>query len=457
MYIEDTIAAVATPPGEGGIGIIRVSGPDAERIAAAIFIKKERNGGFQSHRFYYGTLSDPGSGRVVDEAMAVLMKKPRSYTREDVLELHCHGGYESIRETLALVLSQGARSAEPGEFTRRAFLNGRIDLVQAEAVMDIVAAKTQESLHRAQSQREGALSSRLNFVRDRLRHALAFLEAHIDFPEEDIDTGGTAMIDGWIDECSDELGRLLSGYDEGRIFREGVSVMIAGKPNVGKSSLLNRLLREERAIVTHLPGTTRDVIEDWLNIKGLPIKLIDTAGIRETEDTVERIGVERALQRVDEADLVLFVVDRSRPLDDDDRAVFQRVSGKKTIVIENKTDLPHQLVLDAEMLALPRIAVTAAEGRGIDELCDAIFSLFAVSGLSRSDREAALTRARHRDAVEQALSLLRLFQANLAAELDPELLAVDLRDALAAIGTVTGETTPDDILDLIFSSFCIGK
>lgn len=457
MYVEDTIVAVATPPGEGGIGIVRVSGPDAERIAGTLFKKKERNGGFQSHRFYYGSLVDPGSGTVVDEAMAVLMKKPRSYTREDVLELHCHGGYESIRETLALVLSQGARSAEPGEFTRRAFLNGRIDLVQAEAVMDIVAAKTQESLHRAQSQREGALSSRLNFVRGRLRQSLAFVEAHIDFPDEDIDTGGTALISGWVSECEDECTRLLFGYNEGRIFREGVSVMIAGKPNVGKSSLLNRLLREERAIVTHLPGTTRDVIEDWLNIKGLPVKLVDTAGIRDTDDTVERIGVERALQRVDEADLVLFVVDRSRPLDDEDRAVFHKISGKRAIIIENKTDLPQQLRLDPEMLSFPKVAVAAADGRGIDELCDAIFSLFVVSGLSRSDGEASLTRARHRDAVGQALSMLTLFQTNLTAALDPELLAVDLRDALAAIGTVIGETTPDDILDLIFSSFCIGK
>ena len=317
MYVQDTIAAISTPCGEGGIGVIRVSGPEAGRIAADIF-RKKRNGGLVSHRFYYGSIIDPAGGASLDEAMVVLMQGPRSYTREDVLEIQCHGGYLIVQRILALVLRQGARLAEPGEFTKRAFLNGRIDLVQAEAVIDVIRSKTDAALALAQHQREGLLSRRIAAVREHLVHALALIEAHIDFPEEEVGALTTAEIVRLSGLAATEIESLLGGFSEGKVLREGVSVLIAGKPNVGKSSLLNTLLREKRAIVTSVPGTTRDIIEEVVNIGGLPVRMLDTAGVRQTDDLVEQEGVQLTLERIPQADLVLFMVDVSRPFDDED-------------------------------------------------------------------------------------------------------------------------------------------
>lgn len=456
MYLRDTIAAISTPVGEGGIGIIRVSGPAAETIGRAIF-RGVKNGGFQSHLFYYGAIVDPSGGGTLDEGMAVLMRAPRSYTREDVLELHCHGGYLVVQRVLELVLRQGARLAHPGEFTRRAFLNGRLDLLQAEAVIDVIRSKTDASLALAQHQRAGLLSRRVNELRDLVLRTLALIEAYIDFPEEDIDHASAGEIGRRVREAMDLADRLLAGFDEGRALREGASVLIAGKPNAGKSSLLNTLLRERRAIVTAVPGTTRDIIEEVVNVKGLPIRLLDTAGIRETEDLVEMEGMRLTLEQIPLADLVLFVVDSSRPFEAEDRMLLDALAGKRVIVVRNKCDLPPLLDLPDTLAALPLIPLSALTGDGIDRLREEIFSIFIHDAQADSREFALLSRARHRDALAGTRRHLSAFLDGHAAGLEPVLLAADLRDALAAIGEVTGETTPDDLLDLIFSQFCIGK
>jgi tRNA modification GTPase len=456
MYVRDTIAAVSTPLGEGGVGIIRVSGPDAERIASTIF-RRKRDGGFSSHRFYYGAIVDPESGALLDEAMAVLMKAPNSYTREDVLELQCHGGYLLVQSILDLVLRLGVRSADPGEFTKRAFLNGRIDLVQAEAVIDVIRSKTDAALALSQHQREGVLSLKLAAVRDDLRHALALVEAHIDFPDEDIDLPALGEISRLAEQALNEVSGLLGGFSEGRVLRDGVSVLIAGKPNVGKSSLLNTLLREKRAIVTSVPGTTRDIIEEVVNMGGLPVKLLDTAGVRQSDDLVEQEGIRLTLERIPQADLVLFMVDSSRPFDDDDRMIFSALTASRVIVVRNKIDLPQLLELQESPESGDPVPLSTLTGEGIEQLRRMIRDTF-LHGHAVDGREyVALSRTRHRDVLSRVRISLEQFLSHLASGLELPLLAWDLREALDALGEVTGETTPDDVLDLIFSQFCIGK
>ena len=455
MYVRDTIAAISTPVGEGGIGIVRVSGPASLPMARTIFRAKS-NGGLKSHRFSYGAVVNPDTSELVDEAMLVFMKGPNSYTREDVVEIQCHGGTLVVARILALVLSEGARLAEPGEFTKRAFLNGRIDLVQAEAIMDVIASRTDASLSLAQHQREGLLSKRISAVKDGILYALAYVEALIDFPEEDIDVAVESDVLGRVTPALGELTELVEGFDEGRVLRDGVSVVIAGKPNVGKSSLLNTLLKEKRAIVTSVPGTTRDVIEEVVNINGLPVKLLDTAGIRESEDQVEQEGVRLTLDRIPKADLVLFVVDASHPFGEEDEAILQAIGSKTHIVVRNKSDLPPRLEFPGELQA-PSVFISTVTGEGVAELRDAITGAF-MHGKAVDGREyVAVSRARHRDALLKARESLQRFVANLQAGVNMELLPIDLRDALDAVGEVTGETTADDVLDRIFSSFCIGK
>lgn len=456
MYVQDTIAAISTPLGEGGIGVIRVSGPEAERIAATIFIRK-RNGGLASHRFYYGSVIDPASGDVLDEALLVYMRAPHSYTREDVLEIQCHGGYLVVQRLLAVVLGEGARLAEPGEFTKRAFLNGRIDLVQAEAVIDVIRSKTDAALALAQHQREGILSQRIAAVRERLLHALALVEAHIDFPEEEVGSLAIAEIGRLTREGRGEIAALLAEFGEGKVLREGVSVLIAGKPNVGKSSLLNTLLREKRAIVTSVPGTTRDIIEEVVNIGGLPVRMLDTAGVRKTEDVVEQEGVRLTLERIPLADLVLFMVDGARPFDDEDRMILDALGASQTILVVNKSDLPAVIDLPDSLAGRETVAISTLTGEGIERLREAIRDTF-LHGRAVDGREfVALSHARHRDALVRAEGLLARFLGSLDSGTDLELLACELRDVLDAVGEVTGETTPDEVLDLIFSRFCIGK
>jgi len=456
MYLTDTIAAVSTPVGEGGIAIIRISGPDSLQILDKLF-RRKNDGGFLSHRFYYGEIISPVTAEAVDEAMCVFMRAPRSFTCEDVVEIQCHGGTLIIEQILALVLSTGARLAEPGEFTRRAFLNGRIDLLQAESVIDVIRGKTDAAVSVARQQSKGSLSTALLEIRNQVRQALAFVEAYVDFPDEDMGEGDAAQLFDLIDGAIMRTDSLIASYEEGRVIRDGVSVLIAGKPNVGKSSLLNTLLKEKRAIVTSVPGTTRDLIEEIVNINGLPVKLLDTAGIRITDDPVEREGVKLALQRIPAADLVLYLLDSSRAFDSDDRLVAESISGGRALIVINKTDLPISLSLPVDLQPVPSVSVSTATGEGIDELKRVISESF-LHGKSIDSREyALLTRARHRDALQGVSFVLKSLNSAPDKLSHGELVALDLREALDLLGQVTGETTPDDILDLIFSQFCIGK
>jgi tRNA modification GTPase len=456
MYRKDTIAAISTPVGEGGIGIVRVSGGDADVIAERIF-RRKGSGGLVSHRFYYGEIFDRDGDEALDEAMVVLMRAPRSYTREDVLEIQCHGGYLMVRRVLELVLRSGARLAEPGEFTRRAFLNGRIDLLQAEAVIDLIRGKTEAALTLAQHQREGILSGRIAEAREGILNSLALIEAYIDFPEEDIILPELREIESAVRGSLTCIEGLLAGFDEGRVIRDGVSVLIAGKPNVGKSSLMNTLLREKRAIVTSVPGTTRDIIEEVVNIKGLPVTLLDTAGIRETEDEIEQEGMRLTLEKIPLADLILLVVDGSRPLDNEDELILQAVGGRTYILVQNKSDLQPVAELPEDLSAAGVVRISARNGNGIDELREAIFSLFIQGGVLDGREFSALSQVRHKDALERARRHILNFLQAVQGESALEFVALDLRDALGALGEVTGETTPDEILDQIFSRFCIGK
>ena len=455
MYIRDTIAAVSTPPGNGGIAIIRVSGDLAATVGNIIF-KPVYDGGLASHRFSFGTIYDVKTGEIVDEAMAVYMRAPRSYTREDVLELHCHGGWLIVEQVLALVLSCDVRLADPGEFTRRAFLNGRIDLVQAEAVMDIIASKSESALQLAQKQREGVLSKRIEDVRLLLVHSLALVEAYIDFPDDDLGETDAKAILASVGEANKILAALLLTFDEGKVIRDGISVLIVGKPNAGKSSLLNRLLNENRAIVTHIPGTTRDIIEETVNFEGLSVRLLDTAGIRHTEDLVEREGISRALDMIPQADLVLAVFDASIEFGQEDQLILDVVVGHKTIAVLNKTDLPQRFVLPTKESFVEIVTIAATSGDGIDQLKKTVCSQFLYSSATDSRELVALSKARHRDALLSAESCLEQFLSGLK-DRNLELLALDLRSALESVGSVTGQTTTDEVLDLIFSSFCIGK
>lgn len=455
-FESDTIAAIATPVGEGGIGIVRLSGPDSLSIARRIF-KKKASGTWESHRLYYGHVMD--NGETVDEAMCVLMKGPKSYTREDVLEIHCHGGSLVTQRVMELVLREGARPAEPGEFTKRAFLNGRIDLTQAEAVIDLIRAKTSSGLSAAADQLTGRLHDTLTEVKDKLSSVLAHLEAYIDFPEEDIAPSTKEDFLKTLSEVKVSLQTLLSSYEEGRIYRDGLTTVIIGRPNVGKSSLLNLLLKEKRAIVTSVPGTTRDVIEEYMNIKGVPLRLADTAGIRETDDLIETEGVRRAMEVLNRADLALFVVDGSQPLSEDDRKLASELNGKRFILIINKADLPKALT-DKDILELrgdmPAVSISASNGYGIEGLHEAIFKE-ALHGKAEPSGGLVITRGRHRDALQKALNAVESSIDGIKEGASPELTSIDLRAALSAIGEIVGETTPDDILERIFSEFCIGK
>jgi tRNA modification GTPase len=385
------------------------------------------------------------------------MQSPRSFTREDVVEIHCHGGTMIMQQILQLVLDQGARLADPGEFTRRAFLNGRIDLLQAESIIDLIRAKTETSVQLAQLQRDGSVSARLNDLQQSLRQLLALTEAYVDFPDEDLGAVDSTRLHHLLDSALATLSVLVKGCQEGKIIRDGVSVLIAGKPNVGKSSLLNTLLREKRAIVTSIPGTTRDLIEEVVNLRGLPVNLLDTAGICRSDDPVEQEGIRRAMERIPTADLVLFLLDASRPFDDDDGVVAEALADSRVLIVLNKSDLPPLLQLPGHLESLDRVSISTSSGAGIEELKDAVASLFFQGKAADSRDLVVLSRARHRDALLRVETCLSNFSVSIQADSSPELLALDLREALDALGQITGETTPDDILDLIFGQFCIGK
>ena len=452
---SDTIVAPATPPGEGGVGILRLSGAQAETLLARTFHGRIAPSAMLSHRLYHGRLCR-SDGSALDEVLAVIMRAPHSYTREDVVEVHCHGGSQLLRSALDLFLDAGARLARPGEFTQRAFFNGRLDLSQAEAVAALIAARSEQAARAALAQLDGRLSRQLEHYTAELRELLLLLEAHIDFPDDDLGTLDLAGLTGRAAAVQAEMVRLLATFDTGRALREGLSVLILGRPNVGKSSLLNALLGEARAIVTEIPGTTRDTVEEQLVLGGFPLRLVDTAGVRHTADPIEQEGVRRARDKAAAADLVLLVVDASQPLQAEDRMAMALAPPARTVLVLNKSDLP-AVPAAAECASFPRQAVISARhGSGLAALQAAIVAhLGAASG--EAGDGVVLTERRHREALAAASAALDHFLATAPTGAPMECLAFDLREALAALGQITGETTPDDILEQIFSRFCIGK
>ncbi len=459
-YQEDTIAAISTPFGESGIGIVRISGSSAECIARKLFRPKEGRPSFISHRFHYGEIIDIRSGKAVDEVLIVLMKSPKTYTREDIVEIQCHGGYFILQKILELVLGEGARMAQPGEFTRRASLNGRIDLTQAEAVIDLIKARTEASLEIANQQLRGWLYKRLVELKVRLVEHLALIEAHIDFPEEELEPIASEDLKKDLKGAVQQLEDWISSYEEGKIFREGISCAIAGKTNVGKSSLLNVLLKEERAIVTPVPGTTRDVIEEVLNIHGIPVRLMDTAGLRKPTDSVEREGVRRAKERLAESDFVLLILDRSRELDADDAEIFGEVEGKKKVVVVNKSDLPAKISLQEvgkRFKGEPVVTISALRNEGIDDLKKTIYNSLIHREVRTTPEHLVVANIRHRTALSHLSDDLSNALKGLDEGASLEFIAFEYRSALRNLGELVGETATDEVLDRIFEQFCIGK
>jgi tRNA modification GTPase len=458
MYEEDTIAAVATPSGEGGVAIVRVSGPDAEHIARRIFIRNSgKNGKLKSHTLYHGTIRDPRTNKIVDEALLAVMRKPRSYTGEDVVEFHCHGGAFLVRQILGLAFAEGARCAEAGEFTKRAFLNGRLDLTQAEAVQDLISARTDKQVELALDQMNGELSKWVDELREELLDILVQVEAAIDFPEEEIELLRRDELIGKMDALTRKIEIITATYDRGRLFREGARVCICGRPNVGKSSLLNALLGQERVIVTPVAGTTRDVIEESINIDGLPIVLWDTAGIRETTDEVEKLGVDLSRRHLEKADAAIVVLDGSVPLVDEDRFCLSGIENKKGIVAINKADLAQECdVYEVRRIVgtQPILLVSATRGDG---LIDLEKSLCEILIGTEAEPPIVLTNLRHRNALVRGQGALSRAISSLRENRPAECVAVDLNEARDALEEIVGAIKNDDILERIFSNFCIGK
>jgi tRNA modification GTPase len=458
MYREDTIAAVATPPGEGGVAIVRVSGPDAERIAGEIFARAAgKNGALRSHTLHHGTIRDAETGAIVDEALAALMRKPRSYTGEDVVEFHCHGGALVTRRVLEVALARGARQAEPGEFTKRAFLNGRLDLAQAEAVLDLTQARTEAGMKLALEQMHGGLSQWVATLREELLDILAQVEAAIDFSEEDIDHLPKTALNGKIERLRERIASIVATYEWGRLFREGARVCIAGRPNVGKSSLLNALLGAERVIVTPLPGTTRDVIEESVNLGGLPAAVWDTAGIRETDNPIERAGIEFTRRHLQAADAALVVLDGSEAHTTEDEALMKAVGEKKGLLVVNKSDLPQRL--DRSWVAEAArekaiISISAKKGTGLEELKEALRDILLSAS---AEPEIVLTNVRHKAALEKSRDGLCAAAAGVESGIAPELVAIELLEAKRGLEEVIGLVDNEAILEHIFTKFCIGK
>lgn len=460
--MNDTISAISTPRGEGGIGIVRMSGPSSLSIIKKIFTPNRKNidiDKVKSHSLIYGHIIDPETGEHIDEVLVTIMFSPRTYTKEDIVEINCHGGNVPLSKILELTLKMGARLAEPGEFTKRAFLNGRIDLSQAEAVADIIRAKTDLSLKIAINQLEGHLSKKIKQIQDDLIGLLASVEVAIDFPDEDLDFLKPEEITEQIDQIYKKLDSIMSTADEGRIITEGIKGVIVGRPNVGKSSLFNALLKEDRAIVTSIPGTTRDVIEEFVNLDGVPLKLTDTAGIRETDDIIEVISIDRTKAHLDQADLILMVLDGSEHLTDDDRHLISLVKDKKTIIVVNKIDLPQLLNKDELTMIIddtPVVYVSALNDANLQQLKTFIHNIVLNKESVQTD-PIFVTKIWQKDAIRRAMESLKLAMESAKSNMSEELIAVDLRGALKSLGEITGETASEDILDQIFSRFCIGK
>lgn len=437
------------------MALVRLSGPDAERIGREVLVRKDPD--WESHRLYYGRVRDPDRRAVVDEVMFAFLRQPRSYTGEDTVEIHCHGGPYVVRQVLGLVLAHGARHAEPGEFTKRAFLNGRLDLTQAEAVLDLIRSRTDKAAGVALGQMEGGLSQEVRALREQLVDTLVQVEAAIDFPEEEIELLQQAALAGKVAGVVDRISALIDSYEWGRLIREGVRVCIVGRPNVGKSSLMNALLGVDRAIVTATPGTTRDFIEETVSIDGLPVVLWDTAGIRGGTEGVEQVGIDVTLKRLEESEGCLLVLDGSAPLTHEDTEVMQRVGDRQGLVVVNKSDLGQRLSHTDASETLPhmkQVRVSALTNQGLDELRVALRDCFLDSS---KESEIVVTNVRHKAALERARSSLFEVQRAMEQGMPPDIVAVDLQEARDNLAEIIGAVTNDDVLERIFSQFCIGK
>lgn len=460
MTILDNIAAIVTAMGVASVGIIRISGPEAIEIASKVYKGKKDLTIIDSHKIVYGHVYDYKNNKTIDEAIFLIMKEPASFTGENVVEIQCHGGMVSIRQVLELVLRNGARIAEPGEFSKRAFLNGKLDLAQAEAIMDIVNAKTDKSLESAVNQLQGNLSSYIKEFRDILLELIAYIEADIDFPEDDIERLSTEEQEKRIASLIKKLNDIIETQKRGKIIREGLNLVIVGKPNVGKSSLLNALIRENKAIVTDIPGTTRDAIEEFINLNGIPIKVIDTAGIRETSDVVEKIGVKKSKEYITKADLVLFLLDIASGITHEDLEILNTLNELNTIVVVNKIDLDNNLdnieSIKKQINNIPLLKISVKENRGLKELENYIVEMFFQGKIDISN-EIIITNARHLRALQVAHDNLVGAYNSINYGMPGDFLAIDLRSAWENLGEITGETLEEDIIDKIFSQFCLGK
>lgn len=467
--MEDLIAAIATAPGEGGIGIIRVSGMNAVEVIDRIFSSPRGISleGMATYQMAHGFICESNSEARIDEVLVSKMLGPHSFTGEDVVEINCHGGMLPLRKVLEEVLRVGARLAEPGEFSKRAFLNGRIDLTQAESIIDVIRSQTEMGLKVALQLLEGGLSQEIRVLRTATMEVMAFIEAGIDFPEDEVEELSREEIRQKVEKIQGDLGRLIKSGETGRIYREGLSAVIVGKPNVGKSSLLNALLREKRAIVTDIPGTTRDVIEEVLNLKGIPVRLVDTAGIRDTEDLVEKMGVEKTKEWFGMADLVLLVLDAQRGVDEQDVKIAELVEGQRCLVVVNKIDLAADegkailqgIDLDklpSEFTGFERIDISVKEKIGLEKLEDNIAKL-VLEGKVKPGEGVVISNVRHKRALEIAAGHIEGVLETLDMGMPTDCMAIDLKGALQAFGQVTGETIGEDIINEIFSQFCLGK
>ncbi|MFD2209449.1 tRNA uridine-5-carboxymethylaminomethyl(34) synthesis GTPase MnmE [Virgibacillus halophilus] len=455
----DTIAAISTPVGEGAISIVRLSGKDAIHIAAGIFEGRDLSS-VSSHTIHYGKILDPQTEEIAEEVMVSVMKAPKTFTREDIVEINCHGGLVSVNRVLEIVLAMGARIAEPGEFTKRAFLNGRIDLSQAEAVMDLIRAKTDKAMNVALKQMDGRLSRMIEKYRQSLLETIAHVEVNIDYPEyDDVEEMSHDMMREKTKQVHTELEELLQVAKQGKILREGLSTAIIGRPNVGKSSLMNTLVQENKAIVTEIPGTTRDIIEEYVNVRGVPLRLVDTAGIRDTEDIVEKIGVERSRQVLKEADLILFVLNYNEELTAEDIQLFEAIAGLEFIIIVNKTDLDRKLDLQkVTQLAegKPVITTSLVAEKGVDELENAIAETFFSGDLDQGDL-TYVSNIRHIQLLKKAKQSLEDAMAALEMNMPLDLVQIDVTRTWEFLGEIIGDTASDSLIDQLFSQFCLGK
>ena len=453
----DTIAAISTPRGEGGIGIVRLSGDESLGILSKIFKPKSKKDvkDIKSYTINYGHIYD--GDELIDEVLVSVMKAPNTYTREDIVEINCHGGYLITQKVLELVLKSGAKIAEPGEFTRRAFLNGRLDLTQAEAVIDLIHGKTDKSISLSLNNLRGDLRDQINHLKKILLDVAAHVNVVLDYPEEGVDEPIPEHLIIELHNVKDTITKLVESYDKGKIIKEGIKTAIVGKPNVGKSSLLNSILREERAIVTSIAGTTRDTIEEIINIKGIPLIMVDTAGIRKTQDEVENIGVQKSKKMLKEADLVLFVLDSSRDFSDEDREIYDSIESEKVIGILNKIDMEKKLDITNLTKVKKWIEISALENIGIDTLENEIYNFILSENIEDSSEKLIITNIRHKSALEKTKKSIENIFETIDMGYPMDLIAVDLNDALDSLSEVTGEISSEDLLDHIFSNFCVGK